>query len=37
MIVTDWSDTSLTIANNRRDVGAERAAAAAYAGAPPQA
>jgi hypothetical protein len=32
MIVKDWSDTSLTIANDRRNVGAERAAAAAARG-----
>jgi hypothetical protein len=37
MIVTDWSDASLAIANDRRNVGAERAAAAAYARATPQA
>jgi hypothetical protein len=37
MIVTDWSDASLAIANYRRNVGAERAAAAAYARATPQA
>jgi hypothetical protein len=37
MIVTDRLDTSLTIADDRRNIGAECAAAPAYTRAPPQA
>src|ERR1035441_7391276 len=37
MIVTDWSDAALTVANDDRCVAAKRAAAAACTRTPPQA